>query len=355
MGVVVELTDDEWGLVEDLFEPPVHRGVKGVIPRRDIVSAILWLARTGCQWRYVPDRFPDWQAVWSQWRRWRDKGVWATAMRRLATRIRLRHKRKADPTMVMIDGQTVKGGRAGPTFHESGGRGGRTRGAKRTILIEILGLPLAVQVDSAKPHDVQSARRLLGPQLDPRHPALPGPQAIVADRGYRGLGALAASHGLNLEIKVPPAPALLPPRKPGGKPRRAPRAFTPLRPLYKVENAWARLGMWRRLSRCYEGDAARGEDVARGRVRRLSVREAPSRADVERVPSGSEGGEVREGDAGIFGRTPSGHERSLDCDSLPVVVEDLQVRREAGAEARRPRQLHPPAVRSDHPCQARVV
>ena len=62
-------------------------------------------------------------------------------MRLLAAGIRLRHNRKADPTMVMIDGQTVKGGRAGPTFHEAGGRGGYTRGAKRTILIEILGLP----------------------------------------------------------------------------------------------------------------------------------------------------------------------------------------------------------------------
>jgi len=255
MGAVTELMDDEWGLVEDLFDPPVHRGVKGTIPRRDIVDAILWVARTGCQWRYLPDWFPDWQAVWSQWRRWRDKGTWAAAMRVLAREIRLRHNRKADPTMVMIDGQTVKGGRVGPTFHEAGGRGGYTRGAKRTILIEILCLPLAVSVESAKPHDVQSARRILKEQLDPRHPALPGLQAIVADRGYTGLGSLAASHGLNLDIKVPPAAPMLPPAKPGGKWRKGKRVFTPLRPLYKVENAFARLGMWRRLSRCYEQTA----------------------------------------------------------------------------------------------------
>jgi transposase len=255
MGAVVELSDVEWGLVEHLFDPPVHRGVKGTIAKRDMVDAILWLARTGCQWRHLPDRFPDWQAVWSQWRRWRDSGSWAAAMRVLAREIRLRHKRKADPTMVMIDGQTVKGGRAGPTFHEAGGRGGYTRGAKRTILIDILGLPLAVFVESAKPHDVQSARKFLKQQLDPRHPALPGLQAIVADRGYGGLAALANSHGLNLDIKVPPAPSMLPPTKPGGKPRKGKRTFTPLRPLYKVENAFARLGMWRRLSRCFEQTA----------------------------------------------------------------------------------------------------
>jgi len=176
-------------------------------------------------------------------------------MRVLAREIRLRNSRKADPTMVMVDGQTVKGGRAGPTFHEAGGRGGHTRGAKRTILIEILGLPLAVSVESAGPHDVQSARRILKGQLHPRHPALPGLRAIVADRGYRGLQTLADSLGLNLDIKVPPTPPPLPPRKPGGKPRRAKRVFTPLRPLYKVENAFARLGMWRRLSRCYEQTA----------------------------------------------------------------------------------------------------
>ncbi len=134
-------------------------------------------------------------------------------MRVLAREIRLRHKRKANPTMMMIDGQTVKGGRAGPTFHEAGGRGGYTRGAKRTILIEILGLPLAVSVESAKPHDVQSPRRILKAQLDPQHLALPGLQAIVADRGYTGLAALASGHGVNLDIKVPPAPPMLPPAK----------------------------------------------------------------------------------------------------------------------------------------------
>ena len=80
MGAVVELTDEEQGLVEALFDPPVHRGVKGTIPRRDIVDAILWVARTGCQWRYLPACNPPWETVWQQWRRWRSNGVWATAM-----------------------------------------------------------------------------------------------------------------------------------------------------------------------------------------------------------------------------------------------------------------------------------
>jgi Transposase DDE domain len=192
---------------------------------------------------------------------------------------RLRHNRKADPTTVMIDAQTVKGGHAGPTFHEAGGRGGHTRGAKRTILIEILGLPLAVSVESAKPHDVQSARKFLKAQLDPKHPALPGLQAIVADRGYGGLASLAASHGLNLDIKKPPAPPMLPPAKPGGKPRRGKRVFTPLRPLYKIEKH-SRGSACGGVCRAATSNPARRADLARGGLRRLPVREASGRADL---------------------------------------------------------------------------
>src|SRR5450830_1035612 len=99
-------------------------------------------------------------------------------MNLLAELIRTQKGRTRKPTMVMIDAQTVRGGRAGPTFHEAGGRGGHTNGAKRTILVEYLGLPVATRVDSAKPHDVLSARRLLGQQLDPKKSAFPRLRAI---------------------------------------------------------------------------------------------------------------------------------------------------------------------------------
>lgn len=79
-------------------------------------------------------------------------------------------------------------------------------------------------------------RELLKEQLDSK--SLPRLQAVVADRGYRGLGNLAAHHNLKLDIKQPPKGTV---------------GFTPLAPLYRVENAFARLGRWRRLSRCYEG------------------------------------------------------------------------------------------------------
>lgn len=117
----------------------------------------------------------------------------------------------------------MKGGRYGPTFHEAGGRGGRTIGTKRTILVEILGLPLAARVDSARPHDVVAARELLRDRL----PDLPGVHAIVGDRAYRGLPALAGRKHIALDVKAPP---------PGTS------GFVPLRPLVKIEHAFAQLG-----------------------------------------------------------------------------------------------------------------
>jgi putative transposase len=125
----------------------------------------------------------------------------------------------------------------GPTFHEAGGRGGRTIGTKRTLLVEILGLPLAARADSARPHDVVTARELLRDRLAD----LPRVRAIVGDRAYRGLARLAERKQVRLDIKTPPKGA---------------SGFVPIAPLYRVEHAFAQLGRWRRLSRCYEGTEA---------------------------------------------------------------------------------------------------
>ena len=237
MAYAIALSDEHWELVADLFDPPGRRGAPAVIPRGQMVDAMLFIGRTGIQWRYLPQRYGPWTAVWSQWRRWRANGVWAAAMSRLAAIVRWFHDREPVPSMVMVDAQTVKGARYGPTFHEPGGRGGRTIGTKRTLLVEILGLPVAAAACSARPHDIVAARDLLRSRID----ELPRLRAIVGDQAYRGLERLAARKGLALDIKAPP---------PGTS------GFIPLRPLVKIEHAFAQLGRWRRLSRCYEGTEA---------------------------------------------------------------------------------------------------
>lgn len=132
----------------------------------------------------------------------------------------------------------IRTGRAGPTFHEAGGRGGRTIGTKRTVVAEILGLPIAVSAESARPHDVRSGRLLLRDLLKDRPQSLPRLQAIVADRGYGGLqNFITIRNGLTVDIK-----------------RKAPGTvgFKPIGPLWRIEHVFAQLGRWRRLARCYE-------------------------------------------------------------------------------------------------------
>lgn len=221
MSFAIALSDEQWELVADLFDPPGRRGAPAVIPRRQMVDAMLFIGRTGIQWRYLPEPYGAWTAVWAQWRRWRASGVWAAAMTRLAAIVRVLHDREPIPSMVMVDAQTVKGGRYGPTFHEPGGRGGQTIGTKRTLLVEILGLPVAAGACSARPHDVVAARELL---RDRRRPRLPRPRPARRTQARRARHQGAASGSIW--------------------------------PLYKVEHTIAQLGRWRRLSRCYEGSEA---------------------------------------------------------------------------------------------------
>ena len=83
MAFATDLTNRQWALVSDLFDPPGRRGAPARIARRSMANAVLYQARTGCQWRFLPVEFGPWGGIWQQFRRWRAKGVWAAAMDRL--------------------------------------------------------------------------------------------------------------------------------------------------------------------------------------------------------------------------------------------------------------------------------
>ncbi len=157
-------------------------------------------------------------------------------MARLVRHIRVKEHRDPMPSMVVIDAQTVRGGRAGPTYHQAGGRGGRTNGAKRSILVDRIGLRVAARVDLAKPHDVAAGRLLLHDAV----PGLPRVSLVLADRGYRALDRAAQHHNAKFEVRS---------RPPGTV------GFKPLALVWRVETTFAQLGRWRRLSRCFEGSA----------------------------------------------------------------------------------------------------
>ena len=103
-----DVSDDEWAVLEPLVPAPLPGGRPPRHPRREIVNAILYVLRTGCQWRALPHDLPPWGTVWWYFRRWRRGGVWVRIHRALYLLARTKAGRRAGPSVVIMDGQSVK-------------------------------------------------------------------------------------------------------------------------------------------------------------------------------------------------------------------------------------------------------
>lgn len=109
-----DLSNKEWGLIEDLFTTDRSKGGRPAIhPRRDIVDAVFYVLKTGCQWRYLPGDFPNWKTVYLQYRRWLLSGLFEQLYNRLRKLERKRQGREEEPTAGIVDSQSVKTGEKG--------------------------------------------------------------------------------------------------------------------------------------------------------------------------------------------------------------------------------------------------
>jgi putative transposase len=103
-----DLTDAEWMMLAPLLPPPKRLGRPARVERREVVNAILYVLRTGCQWRYLPEGCPNWNTVYWYFVRWTDDGTWERVNDALRRRVRGQAGRDPDPSAAIMDSQSVK-------------------------------------------------------------------------------------------------------------------------------------------------------------------------------------------------------------------------------------------------------
>jgi putative transposase len=103
-----DLTDTQWELLEPLIPPAKSGGRPRTVQMREIINGIVYLNRTGCQWRSLPHDLPPWPTVHDYYRRFRRAGVWPTINDSLVKQVRTQAGADAEPSVGIIDSQTVK-------------------------------------------------------------------------------------------------------------------------------------------------------------------------------------------------------------------------------------------------------
>src|SRR5450755_1582040 len=103
-----DVTNSAWNLISPLVPAAEHGGRPRTTNLRAVMNAIFYLLRTGCQWRLLPHDFPAWGTVYYYFRSWEAAGVWVQLHRTICEQVRIAAGRAAWPSVVIMDGQSVK-------------------------------------------------------------------------------------------------------------------------------------------------------------------------------------------------------------------------------------------------------
>jgi putative transposase len=227
-----DLTDAQWAQIEPHLPAEPGGGRPRKTDPRDVLDAILYILRTGCQWRYLPVDFPPKSTVWRYFDRWRRDGTLDQLHDRLRRKVRTQEKPYHPRTSASVDSQSVDTTSGG----EQRGRDNHKNvdGRKRHIAVDSLGLLLAVLVTAASVDDAAAA-----PALFARLEGQPMSKVVrmYADSKYHNMKLYEWVEGnaaWDLEIV----------RRPEGE-----RGWVKLPIRWTVERTFAWLGRCRRLSK----------------------------------------------------------------------------------------------------------
>lgn len=227
-----DLTDAEWDLIKKFIPAPKDGPNPCKYSRREIVNAIRYKLKTGCQWEYLPHDLPHWKSVSDYFYLWRDDGTWTRLNHALRGQVRRQEGRPSQPSLGILDSQSV---RSVAGCRETGRDAGkRVKGRKRHMAVDILGLLIAILVTAASASD----QSMIHPLAVAAKAASPRLKVLIGDTHYQGPMAARAARATQLTME---ARARSDDR----------RGFVPIPIRWHVEQSFGWMNHWRELSKEY--------------------------------------------------------------------------------------------------------
>jgi putative transposase len=158
------LTDTQWTFIEPIIPPQEGPGRRRIANLRRVIDGISYLNRTGCQWRMIPSYFPKCQTIRYYFDKWNEDGTLLEIHDTLRRKVREQQGRNPEPTVCIIDTQTVKTTEAGSERGFDGGK--QVNGRKRHLTVDTEGNLLVAQVYAANVQDRDGAEQVLAETHD---------------------------------------------------------------------------------------------------------------------------------------------------------------------------------------------